>query len=291
MRSGYLVHHHIYNRLGESRPVPGHRFYHGRHILHQVRLPPASIPLLIGFQSYHHLDMRERKGADSFVIASGLGHDVSHLVEFLQPVPQLVSHLRGLLERHSGRQLHLYPYTALIQFRHEILADIHRQSDHRRQHSGNRRYQPAGSPDKRCGGGLVFKRQGLHPAVAVHLLRPAVDRIGKSGNKQQSCRQSSDKGEAKGKRHRGEQFPLHPVECEKRQVGSDYDQSGKENGLGHLCGSPGDSTAVQRRGRVVLPLFEDSLHHHDSAVHYDAEVYGSERQQIGRNVGKPHEDK
>ena len=42
---------------------------------------------------------------------------------------------------------------------------------------------------------------------------------------------------------------------------------------------------------MPLPLLQDGLHHHDRAIHQDAEVDRPQREQVGGNIGQVHQDK
>ena len=81
------------------------------------------------------------------------------------------------------------------------------------------------------------------------------------------------------------------LEGKQRQIGCDDDDGGEEDGTGHFAGTLFHVASGKLQLGMPLAFLEDILHHHDGAVHQDAEVDGAERQQVSGNARQFHQYK
>ena len=124
----------------------------------------------------------------------------------------------------------------------------------------------------------------------IDFLRLAVDGIGQARNQEQRHGERTQQRITHGEGHRREELFLDTLEGEERHIGHDDDQGGEEDGFGHQHHPVERLLAGQGYGRILLPQLQDRLHHHNRAIHQDAEVDGAQAEQIGRNAGQMHQD-
>ena len=212
-------------------------------------------PGVVWFQTDGRFDVGRRPRVGSVIAASKLGDGVRYFGKFEQRAPQFPGHLARLVERQAGRQLHLQPQGALIQFGQEFPADGHAQPD---------------DGYKRCATYYICNfRHGQHafqcPAEAVlqPLKRSVVEdrpgfaegHIGEAGNQGKGTQECAEKGIAHSISHRREQLRFGPLERKQRKVGGDDDEGGKENRPRNLCRCIKHIMLAQGSGRVRPPAF------------------------------------
>ena len=74
--TGYLVHHHVDDGLGESRRIAGDFFNGLGHGFDKLGLCAAGFPCVVGLQSHTDFDVGEGETLGAFVVAAQLGHDI-----------------------------------------------------------------------------------------------------------------------------------------------------------------------------------------------------------------------
>ena len=287
----YLVHYHVDDGLRESYGVA--RQFHQRvvHGFYQSGLVASRGPGVVWLQSDAAFHVREGEGFGPFIVASHLRHDVGHFGESAQHLSQLGSHLLGTFYGDARRQLHLNPDGPLVQRRKEVFP--YRITQYARQQQDACQYANHGfgtvdDANHLC---MIQRLQLLQPTIVVRLARLAVSHIGKSRNQYQSHAQSTYQRIAYGIGHRREQFLFDMLEGKQRQVGGDNDKGGEEDGTCHLRSASQDGVLGQHLVGMPFAFLQDGLHHHDGTVHQDTEVDGTQRKQIGRNIGDVHQDK
>jgi hypothetical protein len=123
------------------------------------------------------------------------------------------------------------------------------------------------------------------------LARTAKGQPGQARREQQRHGQRPHQGRPHGTGHGREQLVLDALEGEQRQIGGGDHAHAEEDGARHL--QRGRDGIARRQGLVLLGLAaaQNVLDHDHGAVDQNAEVDGSQRQQIGRDLGVMHEDK
>ena len=87
VRTCYLIHHHVNNRLGETYRISRHGHERIIHRFNQLGFIASCSPAIVRFQSYTTLDVRKGKGFCTFIVTSHLCHYVRHF----RKLPQFIS--------------------------------------------------------------------------------------------------------------------------------------------------------------------------------------------------------
>ena len=225
------------------------------------------------------------------VVPADLCRHVGYFFKFLlEGVPKFVGHARRLLQRNPWGRLCLYPDAALVQVRQEILPHRNAHDDYGRQDDAHRGKHHARLLQQRRGEPFVPDCQSLDNLVPEHFSGLAVNGVGKTRNQNQGHAQGTEQGISHGIGHWREKLLLNPLERKKRQISRDDDDGREEDGLCHLLDGRNQCPVFQWNRGILLPQSEDCLHHDDGTVHEDAEIDGTQAEQVGRNSGQIHQD-
>src|SRR6185437_703257 len=241
-------------------------------------LPPCGI--VVWLQSHIKFIVEEAGWVSSIIRAAEFRADLRDHGIRHQNIANSGRKLAGLFERNCVRHRCAHPKSAFIKVRHEFAADVRNQEK-----STPENHQSA---EDRWTGMVKAPVEAVRVEVAEpfeNFIGPFADVLepvrAQHRNKSEREEQSAEERECHGVSHRMEKFSGSATKGVNRDVSSDDDGDGVEDGTVYVSGG-GENHFVQfvTLAFAQTELAINVLYHHERAVDDDAEVDSTDRKQV-----------